>query len=72
MKTKYVISAVVLLLTAQLLSARNPERKVELTGGVEWGYTATFYQNHSYIFYDDDGMRVDMVGGASFSLLLVG
>lgn len=64
MKIKYVISAVFLLLTAQLLDARNPERKVELTGGLEWGYTATFYQNHNYIFYDEEGMRVDMVGGA--------
>lgn len=64
MKIKYVISAVILLLTAQFLSARNPERKVEITGGLEWGYTATFYQNHNYIFYDEEGMRVDIVGGA--------
>ena len=44
------------------LGARERNRAVEFTAGIEWGYTATFYENFHYNFVADEEMRVDLRG----------
>lgn len=56
MNIRHVIASLLAILSFTCLNAQERRKLVDFN--IEWGYSATLFESHNYIYYDDYGSRI--------------